>query len=66
VPEKWRLLYSLNLIVGVIDGFPWCVLGGQSRLDLPGHVVSLCITGFFLWFGIRRFRKAEKSFAGLI
>ena len=36
VPEQWRLLYSLNPMVGVIDGFRWCILGGQSELYLPG------------------------------
>jgi lipopolysaccharide transport system permease protein len=66
VPEEWRLLYSLNPMVGVIDGFRWCILGAQSRLYLPGLAVSLCVTVFFLWFGIRRFRKTEKSFADLI
>jgi lipopolysaccharide transport system permease protein len=66
VPEEWRLLYSLNPMVGVIDGFRWCILGGQSPLYLPGLAVSLCVTVFFLLFGIRRFRKTEKSFADLI
>jgi lipopolysaccharide transport system permease protein len=66
VPEKWRLLYSLNPMVGVIDGFRWCILGGQSQLYLPGLTASLCVTAFFLWFGIRRFRRTEKSFADLI
>ena len=66
VPEAWRLLYSLNPMVGVIDGFRWCILGGQSPLYLPGLAASLCVTAFFLWFGIRRFRKTEKSFADLI
>ncbi|MGH7029333.1 MAG: ABC transporter permease [Stellaceae bacterium] len=66
VPAQWRLLYSLNPMVGVIDGFRWCILGGQSRLYLPGLVVSLAVTAFFVWFGIRRFRKTEKSFADLI
>ena len=36
IPEQWRLLYSLNPMVGVIDGFRWCILGGQSQLYLPG------------------------------
>ena len=36
VPAQWRLLYSLNPMVGVIDGFRWCILGGQSELYLPG------------------------------
>lgn len=66
VPEKWRLLYSLNPMVGVIDGFRWCILGGQSRLYLPGLAASIGVTAFFLWFGVRRFRKTEKSFADLI
>jgi lipopolysaccharide transport system permease protein len=66
VPAQWRLLYSLNPMVGVIDGFRWCILGGQSRLYLPGLAVSLAVTGFFLWFGVRRFRRTEKSFADLI
>jgi lipopolysaccharide transport system permease protein len=66
VPDEWRLLYSLNPVVGVIDGFRWCLLGGQSQLYLPGLVASICVTGFFLWLGIRQFRKAESSFADLI
>lgn len=66
VPAQWRLLYSLNPLVGVIDGFRWCLLGGQSRLYLPGLAVSLAVACFFLWFGIRRFRKTEASFADLV
>jgi lipopolysaccharide transport system permease protein len=66
IPEHWRLLYSLNPVVGVIDGFRWCILGGQSELYLPGLAMSLCGTAFFLWLGIGRFRKMEKSFADLI
>jgi lipopolysaccharide transport system permease protein len=48
VPEEWRLIYSLNPMVGVIDGFRSCVLEGQSQLYLPGLAASLCVTGFFL------------------
>ncbi len=66
VPEEWRFLYSLNPMVGVIDGFRWCILGGQSELYLPGLAASIAIAAFFLWFGIHRFRKTEKSFADLI
>ena len=65
-PAQWRLLYSLNPMVGVIDGFRWCLLGGQSAIYLPGLVVSIAVAAFFLWFGIRRFRATEKSFADLI
>jgi lipopolysaccharide transport system permease protein len=66
VPEEWRPLYSLNPIVGVIDGFRWSILGGQSPLYVPGLAVSVLVAGFFLWFGVHRFRKTEKSFADLI
>jgi homopolymeric O-antigen transport system permease protein len=66
VPAQWRLLYSLNPMVGVIDGFRWCILGGQSTLDLQALAVSAAVAAFFLWFGIRRFRNTEKSFADLI
>ena len=66
IPEHWRLLYSLNPMVGVIDGFRWCILGGQSQLYLPGLALSILVTIFLLWFGIRKFRKLEKSFADLV
>ena len=66
VPEQWRLLYSLNPMVGVIDGFRWCILGGESPLYGPGFGLSLVVVIFFLWLGIRRFRNTEKTFADLI
>src|SRR5262249_58253626 len=66
VPEEWRLVYSLNPMVGVIDGFRWCLLGGESRLYWPGLVLSLAVASSFLWFGLRQFRKMERSFADLI
>jgi lipopolysaccharide transport system permease protein len=66
IPGQWRLIYSLNPMVGVIDGFRWCLLGGESQLYLPGLWLSLVATAFFVWFGVRQFRKMEKSFADLI
>jgi lipopolysaccharide transport system permease protein len=66
IPQQWRLAYSLNPMVGVIDGFRWCILGAESQLYWPGFWLSLIVAGFFLWLGIRRFRKMEKSFADLI
>ena len=66
VPEQWRLLYSLNPMVGVIDGFRWCILGGQTQLYLPGVMTSVAVTTFFLWFGLHQFRKMEKSFADFV
>jgi lipopolysaccharide transport system permease protein len=61
VPAKWRLVYSLNPMVGVVDGFRWCVLG--EPLFVPGLIISMLIIAFFLWIGITYFRKTERSFA---
>ncbi|MEE9355862.1 MAG: ABC transporter permease [Methylococcaceae bacterium] len=66
IPEQYRFWYSLNPVVGIIDGFRWCILGGESAIYWPGFHASLAITTFFLWFGIRQFRKMERSFADLI
>src|ERR1700732_989753 len=57
IPEEWRLLYSLNPMVGVIDGFRWCILSGQSPLYLPGLAASVGVAVFFLLFGLYQFRK---------
>lgn len=66
VPERWRLIYSLNPVVGVIDGFRWCILGGAARLYAPGFILSLGVVALFLWLGTGYFRHTEKSFADLI
>ncbi len=66
VPDRWRLLYSVNPLVGVIDGFRWCILGGESPLYMPGFMLSLAIAGLFLSLGISTFRATEKSFADLV
>lgn len=66
VPEKYKLVYSLNPMVGVIDGFRWCILGGNINIYWPGFLTSMGIVVFFLWLGIYQFRKMEKSFADLI
>jgi lipopolysaccharide transport system permease protein len=66
VPGRWRLLYSLNPMVGVIDGFRWCILRGETPLYMPGMLAGFAVTAFFLWFGLRQFRKTEKTFADII
>lgn len=66
IPEKWQWLYALNPVVGVIDGFRWCLLGGQSPLTPATLLSSLLVTVLFLFLGIRQFRKMERSFADLI
>ena len=66
VPEDWRLIYSLNPMVGVIDGFRWVILGNESSINLPGFLISWGLIIFFLWVGISQFRKTEKKFADFI
>lgn len=66
VPEKWRLLYSLNPMVSAIDGFRWALLGGRSPLYLPGFIVSLGVISLVLASGIWYFRKTERTFADVI
>ncbi len=66
VPGQWRLLYSLNPIVGVIDGFRWAILGGESNLYLPGFLLSLGFVAVFFFSGIWYFRKMERTFADVI
>jgi lipopolysaccharide transport system permease protein len=66
VLDEWRLLYSLNPLVGIIDGFRWCILGGQSELYPPGIAISVGTSVLLLWLGIRQFRKTERSFADVI
>jgi lipopolysaccharide transport system permease protein len=63
VPERWRFLYSLNPMVGVIDGFRWAILGKQSHLDILGFTLSLLLVSFLLLSGIWYFRKMERTFA---
>jgi lipopolysaccharide transport system permease protein len=66
IPEQWRLLYSLNPMVGVIDGFRWSILQDSESLYLPGFMVSLSVTLLVLITGISYFRKTEKTFADVI
>jgi lipopolysaccharide transport system permease protein len=66
IPEKWRLLYSINPMVGVIDGFRWAILGGNTKLYWPGFLLSLFLVLAILATGIVFFRKTEKTFADVI
>ena len=66
VPEQWRLLYSLNPMVGVIDGFRWAILGGNTQLYWPGFLLSLSLVMVILVTGMAYFRKTEKTFADVI
>jgi lipopolysaccharide transport system permease protein len=66
IPEKWKYVYSLNPMVGVIDGFRWCLLRGEQPLQWDVLAISCAVSLFFMWLGIRQFRKMEKSFADII
>lgn len=66
VPEQWRLLYSLNPMVGVIDGFRWAILGGESHFYVPGFLLSLGLVLILFVGGIWYFRKMERTFADVI
>lgn len=65
-PEKYRLLYYINPMAGVIDGFRWCFFGDRMPMNWAGFGISAAVTIFFLLIGIRTFRKMERSFADLI
>ncbi len=64
--EQVRLLYSLNPMVGVIDGFRWAILGGESQIYLPGFALSLALVVLLLLSGIWYFRRMERTFADVI
>jgi lipopolysaccharide transport system permease protein len=66
VPEKWRLLYSLNPMVGVIDGFRWAILGDKIDLYVPGFIISILLILIIFIFGLFYFRKFERTFADVI
>lgn len=66
VPSDWRIVYSLNPMVGVIDGFRWCLFGSQSQMYWPGFFLGLAVAICFLYIGMTLFRKMERSFADQI
>jgi lipopolysaccharide transport system permease protein len=66
VPDRWRMLYSLNPMVGVIDGFRWAIIGGDVQLFWPGFLLSLLLVFVLLFTGILYFRRMERTFADVI
>lgn len=66
IPEKWKLLYSINPMVGVIDGFRWAILGAGVKFYWPGFILSLALTVTIAISGFWYFRKTEKTFADVI
>jgi len=65
VPEQYRFWYNLNPMVGVIDGFRWCILG-ESQLNMQSVGASVIISALFTWLGVWYFRKMERNFADVI
>lgn len=66
VPERWRLIYSLNPVTGIIDGFRWCLLGHENVMYWPGLATSVAGVIILIVTGIYYFRKTEKTFADVI
>jgi len=66
IPEKFRLLYYLNPMAGVIDGFRWCFFGEKTPIYWNGMFLSVAVIIVFFLIGIRTFRRMEKSFADII
>jgi len=66
IPNKWRFLYSINPMVGVIDGFRWSIIGKGVEFYIPGFLISIFLAILLFLIGIIYFRKTEKTFADRI
>jgi lipopolysaccharide transport system permease protein len=66
VPEEWRFFYSLNPVVGIVDGFRWCLLRGEAQLYVPGFLLSIGIVALLLIGGTKYFRQSERSFTDIL
>lgn len=66
VPLKWRFLYYVNPMVGIIDGFRWAILGIKADFYLPGFILSIILSLLVFMFGLRYFRKTERTFADIV
>jgi lipopolysaccharide transport system permease protein len=67
IPERWRPLYSLNPMVGIIDGFRWAILGLESsNVYLPGLFASMALTVVLLVAGVVLFRRVERQFVDFL
>jgi lipopolysaccharide transport system permease protein len=66
IPAKWRMLYALNPMAGVIDGFRWAISGGRTALNLPAVLLAIAVSALLLGSGLIHFRKMERGFADII
>jgi lipopolysaccharide transport system permease protein len=62
VPDRWHAVYSLNPLVGIIDGSRWCIAGGRNAFPWESFALGCVVILLFLWFGLSQFRKRENSF----
>ena len=66
IPERFRLLYAVNPMVGIIDGVRWSLLGARTTIYWPAIAISVIEVTILLASGIRYFRKTELTFADVI
>jgi lipopolysaccharide transport system permease protein len=66
IPERWRTLYAINPMVGIIDGFRWSIFGGDPALDPRPLGLSVALTAASMTLGVWYFRRMERSFADVI
>lgn len=66
IPEQWRLIYSINPMVGVIDGFRWMILGDQSALFIQGLYLSIGLSLLLFMIGLSYYLRTERQFADTI
>jgi lipopolysaccharide transport system permease protein len=66
IPERYRILYALNPMVGIIDGFRWSILGARTPVFWPGVAISVAEVILFITSGLWYFRRTERTFADVI
>ncbi len=66
IPDKWRLIYAINPMTGVVEGFRWALLGSQSAAPGPILIVSTAIALLLLVSGLFYFRRMERQFADMV
>jgi lipopolysaccharide transport system permease protein len=65
IPEKWRLLFGLNPMAGVVDGFRWALLGQQAEVA-PLLIIAVVIVFILLTTGLIYFQRVEQTFADIV
>jgi lipopolysaccharide transport system permease protein len=66
VPPRWRTIFALNPMVGVIDGFRWCFFGSDQAFPWVSTGLSAAIGVAMLGFGLAVFGRVERRFADVV